>query len=385
MRVVVAPNAFKGSLTATAAAAAMAAGVRAAVPDAAVTLLPIADGGDGFVAVVHAVRGGVLQTTCVTGPRGAPVTAAWLYFPAERLAVIEMAQASGLVLLTPAQYDPREATTRGTGELVRAALAAGATRIVVGLGGSATCDGGLGLAAALGFGLCDAAGRPVAPNGRGLAALAHIDRRGVDPRLATVQVEGLTDVTNPLCGAGGAAAVYAPQKGADAAAVRELDAGLDHLAAVVHRELGCAVRDLPGAGAAGGLGAGLAAFCGATLRSGIDALLDLVGFAAALSGADLVLTGEGQLDRQTAHGKAPAGVARRAAAAGVPCFGFAGAVPADPALLHAAGFAAVFPIVRGPAPLAEALHGAAPLLTAATAEAVRAFAAGRAVPREARP
>jgi glycerate kinase len=376
VKIVLAPNALKGCLTATEAVEAMARGVARACPAAEIACVPVADGGDGLADVlVNALRGETLTVT-VTGPRGDPVSASFCHVPARRLAAIEMATASGLALLARDRLNPLLTTTRGTGELIAAALDLGISHLIVGIGGSATNDGGIGMATALGVRFLDGSGNPVEPVGGALAAIQRIDPGGLDPRLAGVRVEAICDVDNPLLGERGAAFVYGPQKGATPAQVRELDAGLAHLAAVIERDLGLDVRELPGAGAAGGLGAGLKAFLDAELRRGVDLVLDLVGLEAHLRGADLVLTAEGQIDFQTAFGKAPAGVAERARTRGVPCLAIAGSVGSGLDSLHALGIDAVFSLCPGPVSLEQAMAAGGDFLAAATEQAVRAFLAG---------
>jgi glycerate kinase len=377
VKVVVAPNALKGSLGAAAAAAALAAGVARVLPEAVVAQVPVADGGDGLVDVVAEVLGGERRPVTVTGPRFAPVRAELAWLPAQRTAVIEMALASGLALLDGAAPDPTAATTRGTGELMRAALDLGARHLIVGIGGSATNDGGIGMAEALGWRFTDAAGKPVRPVGGALAAIARLDGGGADPRLGEVRIEAVCDVDNPLTGPRGAARVYAPQKGATVDQVGALDAGLAHLAALIERDLGLSVDDIPGAGAAGGLGAGLLAFCGAVLRPGAEVVLDLVELDRHPEGADLVLTAEGRIDGQTRFGKAPAAVAAHAAARGIPCIAIAGGIGDDIASLHAIGIDAVFSLCQGPMTLAAAQRDSAALLARAAEQVLRAFLAGR--------
>ena len=369
MKIVLAPNAFKGSMTAAQAAQALAQGVRAACPTAEIRQLPVADGGDGLTEVLIDALHGEARGFRVQGPRLEPVEAALCHVPTLGLAAVEMAVASGLALLAPEQRDPIRTSSYGTGELIRAALDLGARRIIVGLGGSATSDGGIGMAAALGMRFLDAAGKPVAPIGGALRQIQQIDASGLDPRLAEVRCEAICDVDNPLLGATGAAAVYAPQKGATPAQVAVLEAGLAHLAERIAAEFGVEVGGLPGAGAAGGAAAGLHAFLGAELRRGVDLVLDLVGLDEALAGADLVLTGEGQIDEQTAFGKAPAGVAERAKARGIPCIAIAGSMGQRTECLHAIGIDALFSLCAGPMSLEQAI-AQGPSLLAATAEQV---------------
>lgn len=355
MRALICPDSFKDCAPAAEVAAAVARGFERGWPGSDLPCLPLADGGPGTAAALVAATSGRFDEASVTGPRGEPVRARYGWLGDGRTAVIEMAAASGLELLAPAQRDARVTTTRGTGELIRHALDVGAERLLIGLGGSATNDGGAGLAQALGARLLDDGGGDLPPGGAALARLARIDVTGLDPRLTTTEVQVACDVDNPLCGPRGASAVYGPQKGATAADVAELDAALEHYAAVLARDLGRELRDVPGAGAAGGLGAGLMAFCGATLGSGIDLVLDAVRFGDALAACDLVITGEGRLDAQTLHGKTVAGVVRRARAAGVPVIAVAGAVLGDLDAFHTAGLEAVVPITPGPIDLADAL------------------------------
>jgi len=377
MRIIVAPNAFKGSLTAVQAAEAMRAGILAADPGCRVTAVPVADGGDGLVEVMLEGMGGQAVETTVTGPRFEAVTAPFCLVSAENLAVVEMARASGLALLPASQHDPMETTTYGTGELILSAMEYGARRIIVGIGGSATCDGGIGMAAALGYRFLNADGEAVRPVGGELHAIATIDRSGVDARIAGLDVAAACDVTNPLTGPEGAARVYGPQKGATPEAVDRLDDGLAHLARVIRRDLGVDILELPGSGAAGGLGGGLRAFLNAELKTGIDLVLDVVGLERHLTGADLVITAEGQIDGQTRFNKAPAGVARMARRAGVPCIAVCGAVGREIGALHDIGIDAVFSICSGPQTLEESMLAAATLLSRSTEQVVRTFRAGR--------
>jgi glycerate kinase len=337
LTVIVAPDSFKGSLPAHEVAAAVETGLRSAAASSGTALEvrrhPVADGGEGTVDVLLAA-GWRRREGTVAGPTGAPVRAAFALSPegAEPLtAVVELAAASGLNLLPGGTPDPRHAGTYGTGQLIAAALDEGVDRLVLGIGGSATTDGGAGMAAALGVRLLDGRDRPLAAGGAALTGLARIDTSRLDARLAGTQVVVACDVDNPLTGPTGAAAVYGPQKGASAADVTVLDAGLARLAQLLLRDHGTDVDRIPGAGAAGGVGAGAVAFLGARLTPGIDLLLDLVGFDQALAGADLVITGEGSFDHQSLAGKAPIGVARRARAAGVPVVVLAGRVDLDAA------------------------------------------------------
>jgi glycerate kinase len=370
MRIILAPNAFKGTLTAFEAAQAMAEGIRRVLPDADLVFVPIADGGDGTVEALVAATGGEVRSLKVRGPLGQPIRASYGLLEGGAVAVVEMARASGLALLPPDRRNPRVTTTYGVGELLQHAYDQGARRFIVGIGGSATNDGGAGMAQALGYHLLDARGQELPPGGAALATLDRIHVGGVHSDWSTASVQVASDVTNPLTGPHGASAVYGPQKGATPEMVGELDAALQRLAAVIRRDLGREVETLSGAGAAGGLGAGLVAFTGAELRPGADMVMDAIRLDDRLRGADLVLTGEGRLDAQTARfGKGPAAVARRARAAGIPVLAIAGAV-ADHAEVLAI-FDGLEATVSSTTPLEEAMAQAGPLLTDAAERAVR--------------
>jgi len=377
MRVVIAPDKFKGSLTALEAAEAMARGLSRVDPGSGIDRVPMADGGEGTVAALVAATGGSYRTATVTGPLGEPVVASFGLLGDGRTAALEMASASGLWLVPPSLHDPLRATTRGTGQLLLAALEAGARRVIVGIGGSATNDGGAGLGQALGFRLLDTQGRELGPGGGELDRLARIERTGEAAVLGSAAIAVACDVTNPLCGPQGASAVYGPQKGATLAMVERLDRNLAHFADIVERDLGIAVRDIPGSGAAGGLGAGLVAFAGGRLEGGVNLVIEAVNLRERLLAADLCLTGEGALDGQSAFGKTAVGVARLAHSLGCPTLAIAGSIgPGAEAVLEQ-GIDAYFSICPGPAPLDEAIARASELLENATAQAVRAFLAGR--------
>jgi glycerate kinase len=377
VKIILAPQSLKGSLDAEAVGQAMAAGVRLALPDAEIAIIPVADGGEGTVRALVAVTGGRLLHTRVTGPLGAPVEAEWGLLgadagaPAEKTAVIEMAVAAGLPLVPPERRDPRIATTRGVGELLRAALNAGCERILIGIGGSATNDGGAGMAQALSARLLDAAGNELPPGGAALMRLARIDASGMDARLAGTQVQVACDVTNPLYGPEGASAVYGPQKGATPEMVRELNAALAHYAEILKRDLGADVAEIPGAGAAGGLGAGLLAFAHAELIPGARLVFEALRFEERIAGADLIFTAEGRLDAQTAYGKAVGAVAAAGQRQGVPVVALAGAVALDDAALRALGLGAALPLADGPLTLEESMARAAELTRDATLRALR--------------
>jgi glycerate kinase len=379
MKVVVAPQALKGSLSAVAVGEAIARGVAAAVPAAQVDVVPVADGGEGTVRALVGATGGVLHSATVTGPLGTPVEAEYgvLDAAAGRIGVIEMASASGLPLVSAARRDPRVATTFGTGELIRAALDEGCRELLIGIGGSATNDGGAGMAQALGARLVDAAGCELPRGGAALAHLDRIDASELDARLRDTRVRVACDVTNPLCGPTGASAVYGPQKGASPAMVAELDAALAHFALIVHRDLSVAVADLPGAGAAGGLGAGLLAFAHAELVPGALLVLEVLDFARHVSGAALVITAEGRLDAQTAYGKAVAAVARAAQRADARVIALAGSIAASAEELAVLGVDSAVPLPDGPLSLEESMARAAELVERATRRALQLVVLGQ--------
>lgn len=384
-KIVVAPQALKGSLDAPAAGAVIAEALAEALPAARVIVTPVADGGEGTTRALVEATGGRLLSAPVTGPLGAPVQASWGILggqtePAGPVAVIEMAAAAGLPLVPPHQRDPARATTRGVGELLLVALDAGCRQIILGLGGSATNDGGAGMAQALGARLLDAAGHDLPPGGAALARLDRIDSTGLDARLAQTSIRVACDVTNPLCGPLGASVVYGPQKGADAAMVAMLDAALAHYAALIQRDLGRDVADVPGAGASGGLGAGLLAFTSAELTPGAPLVLEAIHFAAIVAGAALVIVAEGRLDEQTAYGKITAAVARMAQAAGARVVALAGSVALDDAALATLGIDAALPLASGPLSLDESMAQARPLLAQATRRAVRLMRVGASLP-----
>lgn len=376
MRVVIAPDSFKGSLSAQAAAEAMARGVETVFPDAELRLVPIADGGEGTVDALVSATGGKLLETQVAGPLGEPVLARWGVLGDGVTAVIEMAAASGLSLVPAARRDPRLTSTRGTGELLRAALDAGLRRLVVGIGGSATSDGGAGMARALGIRFLDPAGRELPEGGAALARLERIDLGGTDPRLAGAEILVACDVDNPLTGPRGAAAVYGPQKGATREAVAALELALERYARVGAIATGRDVASIPGAGAAGGLGAGLLLFTQARLRPGVEIVLETTRFDELVQGAALVVTGEGRTDFQTAMGKAPVGVAAVARRHGVPVICLSGGLGDGAEEVLTLGIDALAGMVPEPMSLDDAMLGAAALLEAAAARACRLVRVG---------
>ncbi len=376
MKIVIAPQSFKGSLSAMEAARAIAKGVLAAEPEAEIALVPVADGGDGTLnALVDSSNGQVFRSI-VTGPLGQAVEAQWGVMGDGQTAVVEMAQASGLVLVPFKRRNPLTSTTRGTGQIIKEALDKGYSRIIVGLGGSATNDAGVGMAVALGARFLDAQGRPLQEGGAALAQLARIDLSQLHPSLESAEVIGATDVTNPLCGPTGASAVYGPQKGATPEMVNRLDQALSNFARVAQEELGWDVSEQPGAGAAGGLGAGLMAFAGAQLKSGLDMVCQLLDFDRHLEGADLVITGEGRADISTIYDKAPVGVARKAEAHGVPTVVLAGSLGKGYEELYQHGIAGLVCIGDRPMSFERSLARTEELLAAAAERTMRLLRVG---------
>lgn len=367
VKVVLAPDSFKGCLSAADVCAALAQGLRRVWPQVESIAVPMADGGEGTVDSLVAATGGELVQAEVAGPLGDPVDAQFGLLGDGQTAVIEMAAASGLTLIEPVRRNPMLTSTLGTGELIRAALDRGCRRLIIGIGGSATNDGGTGMAQALGARFLDASGAPIPRMAGGeLCRIVRIDASGLDPRLQQTRVRVACDVTNPLCGETGAAAVYGPQKGATPEMVAQLDAGLCHYARRLEADLGADVARIPGAGAAGGLGAGLMAFCGASLERGVEIIVDAVDLRGKLQGADLCITGEGRIDFQTAFGKTASGVAKAAAAQGVPVVAIGGSVE-----LGVGGFAATLSILNEPLTLEQAMEpGRAREMVAHTAEQI---------------
>ena len=371
MKVVVAPNSFKGSLSATQAAAAIARGVREALPDAAVIEVPVADGGEGTAEALVAANGGSYEWVNVEGPLGDSVLASYGLIERGDTAVLELASASGFTLVSAARRDVKRASTFGFGQLLDAARQGGAKSIIAGIGGSATNDGGAGMAQALGVRLLDASGRDLPRGGAALLALDRIDISPLDPGWKSVRVRVACDVTNPLTGPLGASAVYGPQKGADPDTVDLLDRALAHFAEVIARDLGRRVNDVPGAGAAGGTGAGMLAFLNAVLEPGAPLIVGASGLGRHLAGADLVITGEGRADAQTAYGKAPGEVARRAQALGIPVILIAGSKGPGWETLSELGVTSVVTLLEEGADLQTALNEPGGVLARAAVVACR--------------
>ena len=372
MKVLVAPNAFKGTLSAPQAAAAIARGVREVFPDADVVEVPVADGGDGTVEALVSARRGEYRSAPVEGPLGDRVEARFGLIDSGRTAVVELATSSGLVLIDASRRDPLHASTYGFGQLLQGARTQTVGELIAGIGGSATNDGGAGMAQALGYRLLDAAGSDLPRGGAALARLDRIDAAGFDlAGWASVRVRVASDVTNPLTGPEGASAVYAPQKGAGERAVWELDTALARLAQVIERDLGKKVALLPGAGAAGGTGAGLVAFLDASLEPGAPLVVVATGFDERLPGSGLVFTGEGRADEQTAYGKAPGEVAKRAAAAGIPVVLLAGSKGPGWEALHSLGVTEVVTLTEAGQDAQDAFRDPEGLLERAAVVACR--------------
>ena len=388
VHILVAPDSFGGALDSVGVAEAIGAGWSRARAGDEVTLIPMADGGEGTLAALSAALGDAAERRTIEtrDPLGRPISADWLLLDGGQGAFVEMAAASGLARLTDDERTPesaRSATTRGTGDLVRAALDAGVRRITIGLGGSATTDGGSGMLAALGARFLDSHGNEVPPGGAALARLEKIDAAGLDARLRDVALVVASDVTNPLCGNRGAAATYGPQKGADPATVAELDAALARMGTAIEKATGRLVADIPGAGAAGGTTAGLLGFTSAVVRSGVEVVADLVGLAAALEVADLVITGEGRADEQTLAGKATIGVATLARSRRTPVILLCGGLgPGAEALDAATALAVVQPVVDRPVDLETAMAETPRLLEAAAGRLARTIGIGLELARQ---
>lgn len=358
MKIVIAPDSYKESLSALDVANAIESGFREIFPDAGYVKIPVADGGEGTVEAMVAATSGRIVNVPVTGPLGEQVESFYGLSGDAQSAFIEMAAASGLEWLPQNKRDPMVTTSWGTGELMRHALDAGVKHIIIGLGGSATNDGGAGMAQALGAKLLDKQGEQIAPGGAALETLSRIDISELDARLADCRIDVACDVTNPLTGAEGASAVFGPQKGATPEMIDRLDKALAHYAQILLRDLKRDVLDLSGGGAAGGMGAALYAFCGAKLRPGIEIVTDALALDKQVADADLVITGEGRIDSQTVHGKVPVGVAKVAKRYNVPVIGIAGSLTADVGVVHCHGIDAVFSVLYKICTLEDALANA---------------------------
>ena len=376
MQIVIAPDSFKGSISAIEAAEAMKSGLLKVFPQATFKLMPIADGGEGTVDALVCATGGRLMQAQVLDPLGRPITASWGMLGDGHTAVIEMAAASGLPLLAPEERNPLATSTYGTGELIRAALDHGAQKIILGIGGSATNDGGSGMLQALGVRFLDAKKQALPPGGAALCDLDKIDISGLDSRLGSVEIAVACDVDNPLCGPCGASAVYGPQKGATANGIARLDKALTRFAEISGQTTNRNIAHRPGAGAAGGLGAGLLFFTSAKLRPGIELVLETIDFETALSGASLIFTGEGQTDIQTTFGKAPVGVAKAASRFNIPVICLSGGLGEGYEQLYSCGIDAISTIAPGPIPLEQCMKEARCLISAAAERTARLLLIG---------
>ncbi|RFC44286.1 MAG: glycerate kinase [Verrucomicrobia bacterium] len=366
VKLLIAPDKFKGSLSAAGVSEALSLGWKSVLPATEISFAPMADGGEGFAeALASALVGEWVHFESVDA-LGRPIRCRFFFVPATQTAVLAMSEASGIERLSSLERDPYRASTFGTGLLLRRAIERGAKRVLLGLGGSATTDGGIGMAAALGYRFLSSEGELLEPLPSNLSRIATIDASDV---CALPEIIAACDVKNPLLGVRGTAAIFAPQKGADAEAVRFLEKGLSHLAEIVRRELRCDFSNVPGAGAAGGIGFGLLSFCRAAMEPGFELVSKAVGLEERIAQADLVLTGEGRLDAQTLEGKGPAGIAALARAAGKPVLVFAGSIEESPDLL--ASFDATFPIIDRPVSLEEAMRDAPAFLHRAAARAAR--------------
>ena len=370
MKIVVAPDSFKGSMSALQVCQAIKSGVIRAFPHAEIIEIPLADGGEGTLDALLTGAGGAQKTTIVRGPLGQPVEAHWGILPSGQ-AIIEMAQASGLNLVAPAKRDALRASSYGTGQLIKTALDAGCREIILGIGGSATTDGGLGALTALGLNARDDRERALEPGGASLLGLSTIDLKFLDPRLENTNFTVLCDVTNPLHGSAGAAHIYGAQKGASSQEIALLDNALEHFANVTTDFVGHDYRSHAGAGAAGGIGFGMLAFCNTQMRSGIDVILQATRFAEKIENADLVITGEGALDNQTLNGKTIAGACRAARQSQVPVIAFGGAVRLNASQMDELGLVSAFSLTDGPRDLEFCVQNGRHLLSDSVERAVR--------------
>mgnify|MGYP001851974462 FL=1 len=371
MNITIAIDSFKGSLSSMEAGQAVAEGIRRVMPSAGIRIRPLADGGEGTTEALTAGLGGELKSLTVTGPLGRPVTASYGLIRERKMAVLEMASAAGLTLISQEERNPLEATTYGVGEMIRDAIGEGCRHFLVGIGGSATNDGGTGMLSALGFQFLDSEGQPIPLGAKGLENLARISTENARPELSQCSFHIACDVTNPLCGENGCSAVYGPQKGADPEMIRQMDQWMERYGDLAARTFPAADKEAPGAGAAGGLGFAFLTFLNGSLESGVGMVLKEINLKDDIRDADLVITGEGRLDAQTVMGKAPIGVAHLAKEYGKPVIAFSGAVTREAGLCNQHGIDAFFPIMRGVVSLQEALDpGEARINAADTAEQV---------------
>jgi glycerate kinase len=376
MRIIICPDSFKGSISAADAAFAIDSGVKRALPTVITDCIPLADGGEGTIDAIINALGGEIVMAQVTGPLGLPVDAVYGVVDNRNTAVIEMSQAAGLHLV-PNSCDPRYTTTYGVGELILYAYKRGCRKFIVGIGGSATNDGGAGAMSALGIRFLDAEEQILPNGGAALSKLAKIDTSGLKLNLNEVEIRVACDVTNPLIGPAGASAVYGPQKGATPETVVELDAALANYAQIIKSDLGIDIAYIPGAGAAGGLGGGLAAFLSGRLESGIDIVFDVTNFSERIKGTDLIITGEGRVDEQSGFGKTISGVVNYAHTADIPVVILAGSIGKGIEVLYSLGATAIFSIAPGPITIEESILRVGELLSLSAENCIRLFVAGR--------
>lgn len=381
MKIVVAPDSFKGSLTAIEVSDAIEQGVREVFPEAEITKIPMADGGEGTVQCLVSATGGKILEEKVIGPLGNEVSAHYGILADKKTAVIEMAAASGLTLVPEGKRNPLLTTTYGTGQLIKAALDQGCRKMIIGIGGSATNDGGAGMVKALGVKLLDQEGKEIGFGGGELKKIIRIDISCLDNRLSDTRVLVASDVNNPLCGPKGASRIYGPQKGATPEVIEELDESLAYFAELIKRDLYKDIKDVPGAGAAGGLGAGLMAFLNAELRPGIEIIIEVVKLKQAIKGADLVITGEGKIDSQTIYGKAPIGVAKIAKKYNIPVIAVAAIIGEDANIVHQYGISTLISVTGTPMRLDESLPNKVSLIKNSIKQSMMAMKTGKELKR----
>lgn len=379
MNIIIAPQTFKGSISALNVAKAMESGVLKVIPNANITLAPVADGGDGTLETLVETSNGDIRTIEVTGPLGERIEAQWGAMGDGKTAVIEMARTSGLALVPEQNMNPLISTTFGLGETIKHALNSGFRKFIIGIGGSATNDAGAGMAQALGIHFLDANGKELSFGGAALSKLDQIDLKSLDARALQSEFLVACDVSNPLTGPEGASAIYGPQKGASPEMVDQLDSALRNFGNIISRDIGIDVDKIPGSGAAGGLGAGLTALLGAKLRKGVDIVLDSVNLDSHLKDADLVITGEGQMDYQTIYAKAPIGVAERSSLYGVPVIAISGSLGENYQVVHKHGISAVGAITTSPMTLSDASENASSLISSSVEQALRFMKTGASV------
>ena len=379
MNIIIAPQTFKGSISALNVAKAMELGVLKVLPDANITLVPVADGGDGTLETLVEISNGDIRPIEVTGPMGDRIGAHWGAMGDGKTAVIEMARTSGLALVPEQHRNPLISTTFGLGETIRYALNSGFRKFIIGIGGSATNDGGAGMAQALGIHFLDPTGKELSFGGAALSKLDKIDLKSLDERALQSEFLVACDVRNPLTGPEGASSIYGPQKGASVKMVDQLDSALKNFGEIVSQDIGTDVDKIPGSGAAGGLGAGLTALLGAQLKKGVDIVLDSVNLDSHLKDADLVITGEGQMDYQTIYAKAPIGVAERSSSYGVPVIAISGSLGENYQVVHKHGISAVGAITTSPMTLSHASDNASSLISSSVEQALRFMKTGASV------